>query len=217
MATVRILIADDHEVVRRGLRDLISAEPGWEVVAEARNGREAVNKAREFKPEVVVIDLAMPELNGLTATREIRRILPKTEIVLLTMHQSDDMVRQVLEAGARGYVLKSDAGRDLGAAISAAARHKPYFTPAVAELVLDGYLHSKKSEQPARNPNPLTAREREVVQLLAEGKTNKEVASTLGISLKTAEAHRININRKLGLTSVSELVRYAIRNGIISA
>lgn len=213
MRTLRILIADDHEIIRRGLRDLLSSEPGWQVVAEARDGREAVQLAREMKPDVVVIDLTMPELNGLTATKEILKFSPKTEVVVLTMHQAEEGMREVLESGARGYVYKSDAGKDLVAAVSAVASHKPYFTPSVAALVLDEYLHGHKS---AVAEQRLSNREREIVQLLAEGKTNKQVATSLGISVKTAEAHRVNINRKLGLRSVSELVRYAIRNGIVA-
>jgi DNA-binding NarL/FixJ family response regulator len=214
VSNLRILVADDHELVRRGLKELLDSQPGWEVVGEASNGREALELAKRLQPAVVVMDLTMPELSGLTATKRILEILPRTEVVLLTMHQSDGTVREVFEAGARAYVLKTDAGTELVSAVEAVAKHKPYFSPQVADTVLAGYLHSDR--QALSTSVRLTTREREIVQLLAEGKTNKEVATVLGISVKTAEAHRININRKLGTQSVSELVRYAIRNGMIN-
>lgn len=215
MRKLRIIVADDHEVVRRGLREILQTEPGWEVVAEAANGREAVRKVEEHRPDVVVIDLSMPEMNGLTATKQILQTHPKTEVVLLTMHDSEQTISEVLQTGARGYVLKSDAGRDLVTAVRAVSNHTPYFTPHVADLVLKGYLSGHGATQGMSQKAQLTTREREIVQLLAEGKTNKEVASALFISTKTAEAHRVNINRKLGLNSVSDLVRYAVRNGIV--
>jgi len=213
MANLRIMVADDHELIRRGLKSLLESQPGWSVIGEAQNGREAVELAAQRRPDVVVMDLAMPELNGLIATARIVAMLPRTEVVLLTMHESDSTVREVFEAGAHAYVLKTDAGSELVNAVKAVAEHKPYFSAPVAGTVLAGYLNPVSPREPAR----LTLREREVIQLLAEGKTNKEVASTLGISIKTAEAHRINISRKLGTQSVSELVRYAIRNRIIAA
>jgi len=214
MQKLRILIADDHEVVRRGLRHILE-EAGWQVVGEATNGRLAVEKVEELHPDVVVLDFTMPELNGLTAAREILKSHPKTEIVLLTMHDSEQVIREVLATGVRGYVLKSDAGRDLVSAVQAVVQHKPFLTPHVAELVLEGYLQS--GARPVKyETTHLTTRELEIIQLVAEGKTNKEVASLLHISTKTAEAHRVNINRKLGLHSVSDLVHYAIRNGIVA-
>jgi DNA-binding NarL/FixJ family response regulator len=216
MGKLRIVIADDHELVRRGLRSILEGEAGWEVVAEASNGREAVRKVEELRPDVVVIDLSMPELNGLTATRQILQSNPKTEIVLLTMHDAEQTIIEVLQTGARGYVLKSDAGRDLVTAVRTVSNHTPYFTPHVADFVLKGYLNGQGPAQSNSHRVQLTSREREIVQLLAEGKTSKEVATSLFISTKTAEAHRVNINRKLGLHSVSELVRYAIRNGIVT-
>ncbi len=216
MRNLRIVIADDHDVVRRGLREILESEPNWEVVAEAVNGREAVQLVNQHKPDVIVIDLSMPELNGLTATKQILQMQPKTEVVLLTMHDSEQTISEVLQSGARGYVLKSDAGRDLITAVRAVAKHTPYFTPHVADLVLKGYLNGNGPMQSVTPKTQLTTREREIIQLLAEGKTNKEVATALFISTKTAEAHRVNINRKLGLHSVSELVRYAVRNNIIS-
>lgn len=216
MSKVRILVADDHDVVRQGLRSLLETQSGWEVCAEAVTGREAVKKAKESKPDVVVMDISMPELNGLEATRQILKAVPQAEVLILTMHDSEELIREVLDAGARGYVLKSDAGRDLVAAVDALRQHNPFLTSRVSEMVLHGYLrrdtHSNK-EEPARSR--LTQREREVVQLLAEGKSNKETAATLGISVKTAETHRANIMNKLGLHSVTELVRYAVRNKIV--
>ncbi|MBI2821008.1 MAG: response regulator transcription factor [Acidobacteria bacterium] len=216
MKKVRILVADDHEVVRHGIRVLLEAEPGWDVCATAVTGREAVRKAEELKPDVVVMDISMPELNGLEATRQIVKLVPRTEVLILTMHDSEDLVREVLDAGARGYVLKSDAGRNLVAAVNALCQHKPFFTSKVSELVLQGYL--KRGSRPAAKELPrsrLTPREREIVQLLSEGKSNKEIAVALGISVKTAETHRANIMNKLGLHSVTDLVRYAVRNKMV--
>lgn len=215
MKKLRILVADDHEVVRRGIRALLEAQPGWEVAGEAATGREAVEKVKQLKPDVVVLDITMPELNGLEAARRILVAAPKTEVLILTMHSSDEIVRDVLEAGARGYVLKSDAGRDLVTAVAQLCQHKPFLTPHVTEFVLDNYLEHDTREQ--NSGRVLTAREREVVQLLAEGKSNKEVAATLGISVKTIEAHRANIMHKLNLHSLGDLVHYAIRNKIVEA
>jgi DNA-binding NarL/FixJ family response regulator len=219
MNPTRILIADDHEVVRKGLRSLLESEPGLEVVGEASNGREAVERAATTKPDVVVLDIGMPELNGLEATRRIVKAMPRTEVLILTVHETEEVIREVLRAGARGYVLKSDAGRLLLTAVEAVAAHKPFFTSRVSELVLAGFLSgdpTRPSDETAPD-TPLTPREREVLQLLAEGKTNKEVAAALGIGLKTVETHRMNLMAKLALHSVVDLVRYAIRNGIVNA
>lgn len=214
MSTARILLADDHEIIRKGLRTVLEARRDWEVVGEAVTGRDAVKKVEELKPDVVVMDISMPELNGLEAVRQIVKIAPRIEVLVLTMHESESLVRDVLEAGARGYLLKSDASRQLITAIEALLAHKPFLTSKVNELILSGYLGGKppKGETSA---GKLTPREREIVQLLAEGKSNKEVASALNISVKTAETHRTNIMRKLDLHSVSELVRYAVRNKMI--
>jgi len=212
---VRILIADDHDIVRQGLRALLEAQGGWEVCAEAATGREAVERARHEKPDVVVLDVSMPELNGLEAARQILQALPRTEILILTMHESEAMARQMLAVGVHGYVLKSDAARELVSAVAALAEHKPYFTTRISQMVLEGYLKSEAGAELPPRSGRLTAREREVVQLLAEGKSNKEVAARLGISVKTAEAHRGNIMRKLNLHSVAELVHYAVRNQIV--
>jgi DNA-binding NarL/FixJ family response regulator len=220
MAPFRILLADDHEVVRAGLRALLEEQSGWEVVAEAVDGRDAVEKATKLKPDVVVIDIAMPSLNGLEAVRQIVKTVPNTKVLVLTMYDSDPLIQQVLQAGARGYLLKSDAGRDLVSAIDALRRNKTFFTPKVSQMVLEGYLDKSPKEKEAENEPEslrLTSRQREIVQLLAEGKSSKEVAAVLGLSVKTAETHRANIMRKLDCHSVTELVRYAIRNHIIAA
>lgn len=213
----RILLADDHEVVRRGLCALLRAQTDWEVCGEASNGREAVEKAIKLKPEVVILDIGMPNLNGLEATRQILKAIPQTKVLILTLHDSDQIVQEVLNAGARGFLLKSDAARDLVAAVEALRRDKIYFTPKVASMVLDGYLRRNTPGEPVETNgrSRLTPREREIVQLLAEGKSSKEVAVVLGLSVKTAETHRSNIMRKLELHSVSDLVLYAVRNNIV--
>lgn len=216
MAKVRILVADDHEVVRRGFRALLEARPEWEVCGEAVTGREAVEKAAQTRPDVVVMDISMPELNGLEATRQIVKAAPQVEVLILTIHDSEELVPEVLKAGARGYVLKSDAGKDLVAAVDAVRRHKPFFTSRVSEIVLEGYLRGdSRTGKAEMKRGRLTAREREIVQLLAEGKSNKEIAVALNISVKTVETHRANIMNKLGIHSVTELVRYAVRNRIV--
>lgn len=219
----RILIADDHDVVRRGLRALIEAA-GHEVCGEAATGRDAVAIAERTAPHVVVLDVSMPDLNGLEAAARIRATLPNVEILILTAHDSEDVVRSVLAAGVRGYVLKSDASRDLVAAIEDLLIHRPHFTTRVAEMVLTGYLGGTGAAAAAAPASPasaatarLTPREREVLQLLAEGKGAKQIAAELSISVKTVETHRTNLMRTLGLDSISDLVRYAVRNRIIEA
>jgi len=212
MAALRILIADDHAVVRAGLRALLELRPGWQVCAESSDGRDAIEKATKLKPDVAVLDIGMPLLNGVEATRRIRAASPSTEILILTMHESDDLVHQVVEAGARGYILKDDADRVLLAAVDAVRNHKPYFSTRVSTPPAPDDL---PSADPTRTRLRLTPREREILQLLAEGKSNKEVASLLHISVNTAEAHRANIMLKLNLHSLAELVHYAIRNNII--
>jgi DNA-binding NarL/FixJ family response regulator len=219
MGTLRVLVADDHEVVRKGLRSILEEQPGWEVIGEASDGREAVDKVRSLKPDVSVVDVSMPVLNGLEATRQMLRNDPETKVLILTMHESDTLIREVLDAGARGYLLKTDASRDLVSAVDAICRNKRYFTARVTQMVLDGYLDKKpRTSADADEPTiRLTPRQREIVQLLAEGKSSKEVAVALGLSVKTSETHRANIMRRLDCHSVSELVRYAIRNNIIQA
>ena len=216
MEALRLLVADDHEIVRTGLRSLLETQPGWQVTAEASDGREAVEKAKELKPDVAVLDLSMPSLNGLEAARQMLKNDARAKIVILTAFDSDAMIREVLDAGARGFVLKADASRDLVTAVNAVRSNKTFFTPKVAQMVLDGYLDKKPRKQDPDAPRSrLTPRQREIVQLLAEGKSSKEVAVALGLSVKTAETHRANIMRRLDCHSVSELVRYAVRNAII--
>jgi DNA-binding NarL/FixJ family response regulator len=215
---LRILVVDDHDIIRRGLKQLLSARPGWEICGEAKTGREAVALAEQLKPDMVVMDVSMPDLNGLEAARRIHKELPKTGILILTMHFSDQLVREVVDSGARGYILKSDADKELVTAVEAISNRRTFFTPRASEMLLDGFSrHSSGAEPKLPQRNRLTSREREIVQLLAEGKSSKEVAVALGISVKTAETHRANIMRKLELHSVSELVRYAIKNQIIEA
>jgi DNA-binding NarL/FixJ family response regulator len=218
----RIMLADDHEVVRKGLRAMLETRNGWSVCGEAVDGREAVRLAAELRPDIAVVDLSMPELDGLEATRQIRRESPLTEVLVFTMYDTSRMVREVIAAGARGYVLKSDAARHLISAVEALSEHKPYFTSTVSESILEGYLQfisddEQRSAQKAAGgaPNPLTRREREIVRLLAENLTNKEIAAKLSISVKTVETHRGAIMRKLGLNSIVELVYYALRNKIV--
>jgi DNA-binding NarL/FixJ family response regulator len=213
MKAFRILIADDHEVVRRGLRAMLENHPGWEVSGEASDGREAVERTVELKPDLVLLDIGMPNLNGIEAARQILANCPATHILILTMHYSPQVVREVLAVGARGFLLKSDAGRDLVTAVEAVQQHRTFFTNQVTDIVVDGYLNRDRKE-PLQPKNRLTAREREVVQLLAEGKSSKEVAIALNLSVKTAETHRTNIMRKLDLHSVADLTLYALRNGI---
>ena len=207
---MRVLIADDHDVVRSGLRRIVEAQPNWQVVAEAGDGKEAVQKALETKPDVAVIDYSLPLINGAEATRQIRSVLPRTEVLIFTMHDNVTLIGELLKAGARGYLVKTDAQRHLIGAIEALAAHKPFFTGKVSEALLDSFLLG-----PARDRSALTHRERGVVQLVAEGYTNKQIAGLLDSSLKTVETHRAAIMRKLNLTSPAALVRYAIRNQIV--
>jgi DNA-binding NarL/FixJ family response regulator len=207
----RILIVDDHPVVRKGLRAMLEGRRGWRVCAEASNGREAIQKARATKPDVAVVDIGMPGLGGIEATRQIRKASPGTEVLILSAHGSEKLARELVDAGARGYLLKEDADENLLAAVDALRRGKEYFAPKVAEWV----ARDRRAQRAKAPRNALTPRQRETVQLLAEGKSNKEVAATLGISIKTVEAHRANIMMKLNLHSVTELVHYAIRNEIV--
>jgi DNA-binding NarL/FixJ family response regulator len=213
MKAFRILIADDHEVARRGIRALLENHPGWEVSAEAKDGREAVERASQLKPDLVLLDIGMPNLNGIDAARQILTACPTIHILILTMHYSPQVVQEVLAVGARGFILKSDAGRDLITAVEAVQDDRTFFTSQVTEMVVGGYLNPLRKEAPVPR-NRLTPRERQVVQLLAEGKTSKEVAVALNLSVKTAETHRTNIMRKLDLHSVADLTLYALRNGI---
>jgi DNA-binding NarL/FixJ family response regulator len=218
VSLLRILIADDHDVARRGIRSLLEGHPGWEICGEAKDGREAVECATKTKPDLVLLDIGMPGLNGLDAARQIHAACPDTRILILTMHDTEQLVREVLALGARGYLLKSDSARDLVAAVEALQNHRTFFTTRVAQMVLEGYLHPTNGDGNGSDHSGrrlLTPREREVIQLLAEGKTTKEVAVTLNLSVKTAETHRTNLMRKLDLHSVADLTLYAVRNSIV--
>ncbi|MFY9530186.1 MAG: response regulator transcription factor [Candidatus Acidiferrales bacterium] len=213
---LRILIADDHDLMRRGLKTLLESRPGWQICGEAHTGSEAIAKAEDLRPDVAIVDITMPELNGVDAARRIRKTSPKTEVLVLSMHYADQLIRDTVEAGARGYVVKSDSERDLVAAVEALANHKPFFTPCATEVLLT-HLDSPSGTPILGSKGRLTSREREIVQLLSEGKSSKEVASVLDISVKTAETHRANIMRKLEIHSVAGIVRYAVRNQLVEA
>lgn len=213
MKKLRILIADDHGMIRQGLRAVIAARREWELCGEAEDGRVAVELAKELRPDIVILDLTMPELNGLDTTRKILAALPRTQVLIQTMHDSEALAQEVLSAGARGYLLKNDAPELLPQAIEALAAGRTFFTPKVSELVMRTL--NDPTAVPSDAPRSrLTPRERELVQLLAEGKSNKEAADTLGITLNTVETHRKNVMSKLRLRSASDLVRYAIRNNL---
>jgi DNA-binding NarL/FixJ family response regulator len=207
----RILIADDHDVVRAGLRAILESREGWEVVAEAANGKDAITKAIDSKPDVAIVDYSLPVINGIEATRQIHARLPKAEILIFTMHDSDVLVGELLEAGARGYLLKSDAKQYLVAAVESLVNHKPFFTGRVSEQLLDSYLTARSG----RPGGTLSPRERVIVQLIAEGNGNKEMAAILNLSVKTIESHRATAMRKLNVTSTAGIVRYAIRNKLV--
>jgi DNA-binding NarL/FixJ family response regulator len=209
---LQVLIADDHDLMRRGIKALIESHDNWTVCAEARTGREAVDKAESTKPDVAIIDISMPELNGIDAARRIKAVAPRTEVLILSIHYSDQVVRDVINSGIRGFVVKSDSERDLVMAVEALSKHRAFFTPLATQAMLNN-LEKPEEAEPAETR--LTTREREILQLLSEGKSSKEVASVLNISVKTAETHRSNLMGKLGLHNVSELVRYAVRNRII--
>ncbi|PYV34856.1 MAG: DNA-binding response regulator [Acidobacteria bacterium] len=215
MDLTKVLLVDDHEVVRKGVRALLEGHPGYEVVGEAVDGREAIEKAAQLRPDVVILDVGMPDMNGLEATRQIIKENPQTRVLILTIHDAQYLASEALRAGARGYVLKSDAGAELLEALESLRQNKPFFTPKVAELVLDGFKESQKATKAEGEFSRLTSREAEIVQLLAEGKSSKEIATTLGITLKTVETHRSHIMSKLGVHSMAELVRYAIREKIV--
>jgi DNA-binding NarL/FixJ family response regulator len=215
---LRILVADDHELVRRGIRGLLCARRGWTVVGEAMNGLEAVEKANRLKPDVAILDISMPDLDGLQATRRIRDAVPTTEVVVLTMHESDQMVRRVLDAGALGYVLKSDLPTQLVKAVKDVSAGKQFLTPRISDIVLKGFLKTgNQVDTMWRSQVRPTSREVEVIRLLAEGKANKEIAIRLGITIRTVETHRAKIMLKIGVHSLAELIHYAIRQKIFTA
>ena len=214
MRDLRILIADDHELIRRGVRNLISTRNGWQIVGEASDGADAIEMTCRIKPDVAIIDFSMPKLDGAATAAEIARLAPWTSVIVLTMHDSDHVIREVLRSGAKGFVLKSDADNDLIEAVEAVTQNRHFFTKRVADVVLDGYLTGRTAIAHAKDKAKLTSREREIVSLLADGVTSKQIAGKLKISVRTVESHRIHINRKLGFGSIAELVRYAIRHGI---
>jgi DNA-binding NarL/FixJ family response regulator len=215
---LRILLADDHELTRSGLRFLLEQHPDWAVCGEASNGRMAVELAEELKPDFAILDISMPELNGLEATRQILKTQPRTKILIYTMHETEKIVVEALEAGARGLMLKSDGGENMMAAVQSIASGRRFLTSTVLDMVVEAYLSKRGADRSADTQSTmLTSREHEVIQLLAEGKSNKEVGSTLFITDRTVEGHRREIMRKLDLRSIADLVRYAIRNGIVLA
>jgi DNA-binding NarL/FixJ family response regulator len=211
---IRVLLADDHAIVREGLRMVLAAHPNIEVLGEASDGREALDLTETLHPDIVVMDIAMPNLNGLEATRQIKHRSPEVRVVILTMHENQEYFVQIVKAGATGCVLKRSAGTELVTAIEAAARGESYFSPAIATVVMEDYR--RLLTQPASELSPLTEREREVLQLVAEGRTNREIADLLTVSIKTVQAHRSNIMEKLGAHDRTDLVKYAIRVGMIS-
>jgi len=212
---LRIFVADDHEVVRRGIGALLASHAGWDVCGEAGNGHEAVDNVAHLKPDIVILDICMPGLNGLEATRQILQSDPDQKLAILSITDSEQMIQEALKAGAKAYILKSDAAKDLIAAVEALQRNKTYFNSRVEEIVLRGFLNTENRSPKGAILSELTSREREIVSLLALGKSTKEVGISLGISVKTAETHRGNLMRKLGLHSVSELVLYAVRNNFV--
>jgi DNA-binding NarL/FixJ family response regulator len=206
----RILIADDHDVVRSGVRAILEGHEGWQVVGEAQDGKEAIDLALATRPDVVVLDYSLPVVNGVEAARQIRTRVPGVEVLIFTMHDTESLVRDVLEAGARGFLLKSDARQFLISAVESLAVHKPFFTGKVSEALLETYLSKGIAD-----PSALSSREKAVVQLIAEGKTNKQIADILSISTKTVETHRAAAMGKLALDTTAALIRYAIRNKLV--
>ena len=212
---LRIMVVDDHDLVRRGLRSMLEAQPGWTVCGEATSGREAIDLVHQLQPDIVVIDVHMPNTDGLQATREILAANPQTEVLILTVDDTKEIIQAAKEAGARGIVMKSDAALDLVAAVAALAQHESFFTPKASQILLQHYVHPLGIS--TATAVQLSERERDVVVLVAEGLGNKQVGTTLGISVKTVESHRRNIMHKLGLKSSADLVRYAVRDGLVQA
>ena len=216
MPRLRVLLGDDHTLMRQGLRKILEERPDWEVVAEVGDGREAVKKCQALKPDVAVLDVAMPLLNGIDATQQITKKVPETKVLVLSMHSDDVYVTRALQAGATGYMLKDSAGKDLLKAIASVAAGQAYFSPAIARLMLDDYVRRVSGTDVVDRYETLSAREREIFQLIAEARTNKEVAELLEISPATVETHRARILQKLDIHNTAELVLYAVRRGVIS-
>jgi DNA-binding NarL/FixJ family response regulator len=210
---LRILIADDHDIVRRGVRDIVSSQPGWEVCGEAADGREALEMSLREKPDVVILDVSLPLLNGIGVTRQLRQAMPKIEVLLFTMHDDEETVTSGLAVGARGYLHKTDSDQHLIAAVSALGAHRPYFSSVVSELLMNAALQDRKRSR----VDLFTARELEVAQLIAEGHSNKQIARMLVISVKTVESHRASAMRKAGVRTAAEFVRFAIKHHMIEA
>ncbi|HTB12257.1 MAG TPA: response regulator transcription factor [Bryobacteraceae bacterium] len=215
MSAIRILLADDHTIIRSGLRLLLDQQPDFKVVAEASDGREAVEQVSKLHPEVAVLDIGMPQLNGIEATRQIATQEPDTKVVILSMHQDEGYVLKALKAGARAYILKNSAEADLIRAVRTVAEGKSFFSPVISKMLLEDYVRQIRDKHVEDSYDLLTPREREVLQLLAEGRTNKEVANILHLSVYTVDAHRGNILQKLNLHGVPEMILYAVRKGII--
>lgn len=214
---LRILLVDDHSVVRRGIRAFLEEQPGWEVCGEGDNGAAGIRLAGELLPSVAVLDVSLPDMNGMELLRGIKKASANTEVIFLTGHAAEDLVHAAFDAGARSYMLKIDDPADIIAAVAQAAQHKPFFTPWVSGIIYNRLSAGGGGQEKAAPGSMLTVRERQTVRLVAEGKTNKDVAAELGVSVRTAEAHRAALMRKLGLHTVGEVVRFAIRNGIVEA
>jgi two-component system, NarL family, response regulator NreC len=215
MKTIRVLLADDHNLIRAGLRLVVSQQPDFVVAGEAENGRQAVALAEQLKPDVVVMDIKMPDLNGIEACQQVREALPDTQVVMLSMHSDETYVLRALKAGARAYLLKDSAEADLARAIRAAAEGKSFFSPAVGKVLLEDYMRKLQRTGAEDSYELLSPREREILQLVAEGKSSKEIANLLNLSVYTVETHRAKLMQKLNLRSVPELILYAVRKGII--
>ncbi len=216
MSNIRIFLADDHTLVRQGIRTILESQPGFEVVGEAGNGRDTLEKIRELKPDLVVLDIGMPELNGLDTTRLIRKEMPRIRILILTMHTHEEYIFQILKTGATGYLLKDAASSELITAVEAVYKGDAYLSPSISRSLLEDYVRKAEAMNQKESWEPLTEREREVLQLIAEGFTNRNIAEKLGVSVKTVDNHRTNLMVKLGIHDTAGLVRYAIAHGLVS-
>jgi len=213
--TLKILLVDDHTIVRQGLKALLEAHAGFIIVGEAENGREAVKKAQELNPDIVIMDIAMPVLNGLEATRQIKRALPDTKVLALTMYNDEEYVFQILKSGASGYLIKETAANELIAAILSLQKGNPFFSPSISRKIMESYLNEDEDKKTKGESDKLTNREKEVLQLIAEGYTNNEIANLMNISVKTVETHRAHVMSKLDIHDVAGLIKYAIRKGLV--